>query len=47
MAKFAVVSNIITAKNSVFSTHRTLKAAERALEKARKSGASFKLVQLP
>lgn len=47
MAKFAVISNVITGKNSVFSVHRTEKAGLKALEKARKSGASFKLVQLP
>ena len=46
MAKFAVVSNIITGRDSIYSKHRTLKAAEKALEKARKSGACFKLVQL-
>ena len=44
--KFAVRSNIITGKNSIFSTHRSKSAAEKACAKACKKGASFVVVQL-
>ena len=43
--KFAVVSNLITG-SPIYSRHRSRKTAERALAKASKKGASFKIVEL-
>jgi hypothetical protein len=43
--RFAVCANLITGR-SIYSQHRTRDAAEKALAKARKSGACFTLVQL-